>query len=191
AKIELQTGQLEKLSSVDGLTGICNRRIFDETLVREWKRMAREKQYLSVIMCDVDYFKLFNDSYGHRSGDKCLQLIAGAIRAALKRSSDFVARYGGEEFVLLLPNTSAEGAQCIAEDIRIKIEELKIRHEKSGVSEYVTLSLGVASVIPCRRIFPTDLIETADQALYESKEKGRNIFFFKKMSEKQFARKRA
>jgi diguanylate cyclase (GGDEF)-like protein len=179
AKIELQTNQLEKLSSLDGLTGLYNRRIFDETLLRVWKQMLREKQNLSAIMCDVDFFKLFNDNYGHQMGDKCLQSIADTIKASLKRPSDFVARYGGEEFVVLLSNTSPEGAQYMAEDIRKKVHDLKIKHDKSKIDKYVTLSLGVASVIPCQGASPIDLIETADQALYECKEKGRNMVVFK------------
>lgn len=183
-KIKLQTDQLEKLSSIDALTGLYNRRIFDETLIRKWKRMFREKQYLSAIMCDVDFFKLFNDNYGHHMGDTCLRSVADAITTALKRSSDFAARYGGEEFVILLSNTPPEGAQHLAEDIRKKVHALKIKHDKSLIDEYVTLSLGVSSVIPCQGASPVDLIKTADQALYECKKKGRNIVVFKAMCEK-------
>lgn len=179
AKIKLQTDQLENLSTIDGLTGIYNRRIFDETLVRKWKRMLREKQYLSVIMCDVDFFKLFNDNYGHQTGDKCLQTIVDTIKASLKRPSDFVARYGGEEFVILLSDTTPEGAQHLAEDIRTSVHDLKIKHDKSQIDEYVTLSLGVSSVIPHKGLLPIDLIETADRALYECKKKGRNRVIFK------------
>ena len=179
AKIELQTDQLEKLSSIDGLTGMFNRRIFDETLESEWKRMIRGKKYLSVIMCDVDFFKLFNDNYGHQEGDKCLRSIADAIKETLKRPSDFAARYGGEEFVVLLSDTSPEDAHHIAEEIREKIHNLKIRHDKSQRDKYVTLSLGISSVIPSKELCPMKLVKTADQALYESKKKGRNTVLFK------------
>lgn len=179
AKIESQTNQLEKLSSIDGLTDIYNRRIFDETLVREWKRTAREGQYLSAIMCDVDFFKLFNDNYGHQAGDKCLQSVAKAIKISLKRPTDFLARYGGEEFAILLANTPPEGAQHVAENIRKKVHSLKIVHAKSQIDEFVTLSLGVTSIIPGQGASPIDLIETADMALYECKEKGRNTVIYK------------
>ena len=184
AKIELQTDQLEKLSSIDGLTGMFNRRIFDETLESEWKRMIRGKKYLSVIMCDVDFFKLFNDNYGHQEGDKCLRSIADAIKETLKRPSDFAARYGGEEFVVLLSDTSPEGAHHVAEKIREKIHNLKIRHDKSQIYKYVTLSLGISSVIPCKELCPMKLVKTADQALYKSKKKGRNTVLFKPIYEK-------
>jgi diguanylate cyclase (GGDEF)-like protein len=180
SKIESQTIELERLSSIDGLTGINNRRVFDETLVQEWKRTGRQKQnFLSAIMCDVDFFKLYNDNYGHQMGDVCLKMIAVAIKSTLKRPSDFLARYGGEEFVILLPNTSPEGAQLIAEDIRKKVHELKIKHEKSGIDEYVTLSVGVSSIVPGQDATPIDLIKAADQALYECKDKGRNRTIFK------------
>ncbi|MBN1907421.1 MAG: diguanylate cyclase [Deltaproteobacteria bacterium] len=180
SKIESQTIELEKLSSIDGLTGINNRRIFDETLVHEWKRIGRQKQiFLSAIMCDVDFFKMYNDHYGHQKGDECLRRIAEAIKSVLKRPSDFLARYGGEEFVVLLPNTSPEGAQLVAEDIRKKVHGLKIRHEKSRIDEYVTLSLGVSTIIPGQDATAIDLIKAADQALYECKDKGRNRTIFK------------
>lgn len=180
AKIESQTIQLEKLSSIDGLTGIYNRRIFDETLTLEWKRMTRQDQsYLSAIMCDVDFFKLYNDTYGHQMGDDCLKAIASAIKSVLKRPSDFVARYGGEEYIVLLPNTAPDNARNLAESIRGKINDLRIKHEKSGIAEYVTISMGVTSVIPSGEFSPLDLIRVADQALYEAKEKGRNRIVFK------------
>lgn len=175
SKIESQTIELERLSSIDGLTGINNRRLFDETLENEWKRLGRQKQnFLSAIMCDVDFFKMYNDHYGHQMGDECLRMIAEAIKSVLKRPSDFLARYGGEEFVVLLPNTSPEGAQLIAEEIRKRVHDLKIKHDKSRIDEYVTLSLGVSTIIPGQDATPIDLIKAADQALYECKDKGRN-----------------
>ncbi len=173
-KIKLQTEQLENLSAIDGLTGIHNRRIFDETFAREWRRMYGEADYISVIMCDVDFFKLFNDNYGHRLGDQCLRSVAEAIRKSLKRPSDFVARYGGEEFVVLIPNTPPEGVHHLAENIRKCVLALNIKHGKSQVHDCVTLSLGVASLIPTQLFSSSDLLEAADQALYESKSKGRN-----------------
>lgn len=183
ARIELQTDQLEKWSSVDSLTGLYNRRVLEETLMREWKRMLRGKKPLTVIMCDIDFFKSFNDDQGHLAGDQCLKAIADTIRISLKRPSDFAARYGGDEFVILLPDTPSEGAQHIAENIRKKVGDLKIEHGKSRTNKYITLSLGVASFISCQGFSPMDLIEIADQALYEVK-KGRNAVFFKDLPEK-------
>ena len=184
AKIESQTTQLKKLSSTDGLTGVYNRRIFDETLAVEWNRMTRQDQtHLSAIMCDVDFFKLYNDTYGHQTGDDCLKRVADTIKSVLRRPADFFARYGGEEFIALLPNTDSENAVKVAEHMRKKVSDLKIEHLKSGIGKYVTVSLGVSSVIPSKDVTPTDLIKTADKALYECKEKGRNQVVYKSVSE--------
>ena len=180
AKIEAQTEQLESLSSTDGLTGIHNRRFFDTALSKEWKRTGRKRQdHLSAIMCDVDFFKLYNDRYGHQIGDNCLKTIAGTIRRSLKRPTDFVARYGGEEFIVLLPDTSPEGAEHVAEEIRRNVQDLKIEHEASGAGGHVTLSLGVSSIVPSKDCSPGDLIEAADKALYQSKQNGRNRVVFR------------
>ncbi|MGI0483232.1 diguanylate cyclase [Geminocystis sp. CENA526] len=170
-KLELK---LSKLATVDGLTGVYNRHFFDKTLTQEWQRCGREKQPLSLILCDVDYFKPYNDFYGHQPGDKCLIKVAKTIDNFLKRSSDFLARYGGEEFAIILPNTPLEKAVILAEKLRQEIEKLKILHKKSQVSKYITLSLGVASVIPSGDSSIESLIKMADNALYHAKESGRN-----------------
>lgn len=166
--------KLEQLATVDGLTGIANRRRFDEYLYFEWLRLFREKLPLSLILCDVDYFKLYNDTYGHLAGDFCLQHVAAALRQSVNRNSDLVARYGGEEFAVILSNTNANGAYHIAETIRKQVERIKLIHNKSQVSKYVTLSLGVASIIPDTEICPDSLIAIADKALYAAKHGGRN-----------------
>ncbi|MGD1808631.1 diguanylate cyclase [Dapis sp. BLCC M126] len=172
-KVELE---LNSLATRDGLTGIYNRRSFDEILVREWGRCQREKQFLSLILCDVDYFKLYNDFYGHQGGDNCLKQIAKTINDALKRSSDLVARYGGEEFVVILPHTNREGAIALVENIQKAIRLQAIPHEKSEVSAVVSLSLGIASMIPTLESSPNTLIEMADQALYQAKDRGRDCY---------------
>lgn len=174
AKLKQLNQQLQKLSRIDGLTAIHNRRSFDESLDKEWRRLRREQQALSVILCDVDHFKQYNDTYGHQAGDACLKQVASAIEKSVKRPADMVARYGGEEFVVLLPNTPLEGAAHIAEIIRASIESLSIPHQSSSVSNQVTLSLGVSALIPNHQHSPTELLESADAALYRAKQNGRN-----------------
>ncbi len=176
AEEELQKAnkKLQRLASVDGLTQIANRRHFDTTLEKEWRRMIREKNTLSLVLCDIDFFKYYNDNYGHQEGDKCLQKVAQAINSAIKRPADMVARYGGEEFVAILPNTDSKGAEFIAEQIREKVLKLRISHDHSGAAKHVTLSLGVSTATPNQGVAPETLIETADKALYEAKEQGRN-----------------
>ncbi len=168
--------RLEKLSSLDGLTGIPNRRCFDEIYETEWKRAERNGTPLSVIMMDIDYFKRFNDTYGHAAGDKCLQQTALALSSAAKRSMELVARYGGEEFVAVLPGTNMEGAGIVAENMRKLVVDLNIPHLKSEISDYVTVSLGIASSQPPVRSkdTPQNLINAADKMLYKAKNKGRN-----------------
>ena len=172
--LEADNQQLQRLVSIDGLTQIANRRRFDEYLAIEWLRMAREQQPLSLILCDVDYFKRYNDTYGHIAGDTCLQWVAGAISRGVKRPADLVARYGGEEFAVVLPNTNALGAVQVAELVRHELNQLMIPHAASAVSEYVSLSLGVSSTIPTQEFSLEQLIAAADKALYEAKEQGRN-----------------
>jgi diguanylate cyclase (GGDEF)-like protein/PAS domain S-box-containing protein len=169
--------ELQRLTVIDGLTQIANRRRFDESLQREWSRMARDKKPLSLIMCDVDCFKLYNDNYGHLLGDDCLRLVARVINDCSNRPGDLAARYGGEEFAVLLPDTDTEGAVHVAESIRTKVQELKIVHAFSPAHEYVTLSLGVFSVIPEHGSNPQSLVEASDRALYEAKRAGRNQVF--------------
>nr|WP_224095215.1 diguanylate cyclase [Nostoc sp. MS1] len=173
--LKLANSQLEKLSKLDGLTKIANRRCFDEFLEREWNRLQRSGNYLSLIIFDIDYFKAYNDNYGHLAGDKCLIQIARAAQSVLKRPTDLIARYGGEEFIVLLPNTNESGATKVAKLIHKSIEELKIPHKrKNGIEDFVTVSLGVASQVPIIRTSPQELINAADQALYKAKEQGRN-----------------
>ncbi|BDM81636.1 sensor domain-containing diguanylate cyclase [Acaryochloris marina] len=174
AKLKQLNQQLQQLSRIDGLTSIHNRRSFDESLDKEWRRLRREQQPLSIILCDVDHFKQYNDTYGHQAGDTCLQEVALAIDKSVKRPADMVARYGGEEFVVLLPNTPLPGATHIAEMIRTAIEVLRIPHKTSSASDQVTLSLGVATVIPNTQQTYTELLEAADAALYRAKQQGRN-----------------
>ncbi len=166
--------ELARLATVDGLTQIANRRRFDEYLKIEWQRLRRAQQEMALVLCDIDCFKLFNDNYGHLEGDKCLQAVSKAIQSAVKRPADLAARYGGEEFVILLPNTSSDGAGQLAEDIRTKVQNLNIPHSYSNVAPCVTLSLGIASVVPNSWLPPEKLIVAADEALYEAKDKGRN-----------------
>ena len=166
--------QLENLAMLDGLTQIANRRRFDECLDLEWRRMMRQQKPLSLILCDVDFFKLYNDRYGHLTGDDCLCAIARVINNNAKRAEDFAARYGGEEFVIILPDTDITGARHLAESIRKDIEALKIPHESSSCHKYVTLSLGISCLIPSKELSPEILIELADKALYEAKAGGRN-----------------
>jgi len=165
---------LERLARVDGLTQVFNRRSFDEALAREWGRLIREQAPLSLVLCDIDCFKLYNDHYGHQAGDDCLRKVAQALQSCANRSPDILARYGGEEFVFLLPNTPAGGALGIAEKARCEVEGLGLKHEASLVKPTVTLSLGVASVIPSVDGTPEELVRAADDALYRAKEEGRN-----------------
>jgi diguanylate cyclase (GGDEF)-like protein len=159
------------------LTQLANRRRFDEYFNKEWRRLAREQAPLSLILCDIDCFKLYNDTYGHPAGDICLQQVAGAIRGAVRRPADLVARYGGEEFAVILPNTTTAGALRVAQTIRDRLRQLKIPHVGSLVSQYVTLSMGFASLIPTPDTFPTELISAADEALYHAKAAGRDTWY--------------
>lgn len=171
--------ELQRLTVIDGLTQIANRRRFDESLQQEWSRMAREKKPLSLIMCDVDCFKLYNDNYGHLLGDDCLRSVARVINDCANRPGDLAARFGGEEFAVLLPDTDTAGAGHVAESIRTKVQDLMIVHAFSPVHKYVTLSLGVFTVFPQHDSNPQALIEAADRALYEAKRAGRNQVFSK------------
>ena len=166
--------ELERLASVDGLTQIANRRQFDEYLEKEWKRMKREQKKLSLILSDIDCFKLFNDNYGHQEGDECLKNVAQAIHSIERRPADLTARYGGEEFVVVLPDTDSAGAVHVAELIRKKVQSLQIPHAHSKAEPVVTLSLGVSTLLPGNDHEPKALITAADEALYEAKESGRN-----------------
>jgi diguanylate cyclase (GGDEF)-like protein len=166
--------ELQNLAYLDGLTQIANRRRFDDQFLREWARMKREQLPLSLILGDVDYFKQYNDTYGHQLGDECLCQVAQAIAVAARRSSDLAARYGGEEFVVLLPNTPLVGAQQVATLMQANIAALRLPHANSAVSQYVTASFGVASIIPRNDNDAEQLLFQVDQALYEAKRSGRN-----------------
>ncbi|RQD70502.1 MAG: PleD family two-component system response regulator [Tindallia sp. MSAO_Bac2] len=165
---------LRDASLIDGLTGIPNRRRFDEALKTEWKRAFRDGQPVSVLMADIDYFKRYNDRYGHLEGDECLRKVAECLQKTLKRPGDLAARYGGEEFVGIMPATNADGAFKIAETYREAVKELKIQHDESLISDYVTISIGVATMMPSSEAGAEKLVERADRSLYEAKEAGRN-----------------
>jgi diguanylate cyclase (GGDEF)-like protein len=168
--------KLHRLANLDGLTEVANRRRFDEYFDQEWQRSGREQTPLSLILCDIDYFKNYNDHYGHQAGDSCLRRVAKAISETLCRPTDLVARYGGEEFAIILPNTSSEGAVHVAELLQLRIKQLEILHAQSRVSSYVTLSLGISSQIPVLLQENQTLIAATDKALYLAKSEGRNTF---------------
>jgi diguanylate cyclase (GGDEF)-like protein len=166
--------QLDYLAQVDGLTGIPNRRCFDERLRTEWASSARDNQTLSMLMIDVDHFKRFNDRYGHTTGDSCLKTIAACIIGGELRANDFVARYGGEEFAVILPSLTPEAALEIAERLRQAVFDLAIENTQSAVGR-VTISVGVAGLVPDEANDAGALIEAADAALYNAKRRGRNV----------------
>lgn len=163
-----------QMTRKDALTGIINRGRFNEIIADEWQRVKREKQHLSLIMIDIDFFKAYNDHFGHLGGDECLKKVAEILRSTLQRPSDIVARYGGEEFVVLLPNTARAGAAKVAEELHSNITAASLSHPKSGVAEYITISLGVAETEPSDGCSPEHLIKAADDALYRAKQEGRN-----------------
>ncbi|MDD5329423.1 MAG: diguanylate cyclase [Sulfuricella sp.] len=165
--------ELLRLVNFDGLTGLANRRHFDESLHIEWKRAARNNLPLSVMMLDIDYFKLYNDSYGHLKGDEVLRKVAAIIQKSAMRPADQASRYGGEEFVVILPETPASGASLLAEEIRRNVEALNIPHQGSDIASCVTISIGLASAVPTGDS-PLSLVNLADAALYQAKESGRN-----------------
>lgn len=169
------------LATVDGLTQIANRRKFDEYFHRQWHQMLHDRTPLALVLCDVDYFKDYNDAFGHLAGDDCLRQVALTIDRVLSRPMDLVARFGGEEFVVVLPQTSAAGAMKVAELIQAEIANAMIPHTRSLVSDYITLSIGIVSVIPTDNRSPKDLIDEADQALYIAKQQGRNRIIYLSM----------
>ncbi|MEP0925242.1 EAL domain-containing protein [Leptolyngbya sp. FACHB-711] len=173
---QLQTAnqELQRLASVDGLTQVANRRCFDDRLNADWQRLAREQAPLSLILCDVDCFKLYNDTHGHLAGDDVLRQVASAIMQAAKRPADLVARYGGEEFAVILPNTDVDGAIAIIDAIQTNINALKLPHPNSQVREWITLSFGMTTLIPHSQLSPATLISAADQGLYQAKAQGKN-----------------
>ncbi len=174
AALKIANAKLQKLAARDELTGIGNRRRFDQHLVQQWRRCRRDKTPLSLILCDIDHFKAYNDTYGHLQGDRTLQAVAQAIDATLKRPTDLVARFGGEEFAVVLPATDQAGAVALAGEIRTAVEQLAIDHRTSGIAPHVTISLGVATIVPCDGMLPHLLVKAADKALYGAKAGGRN-----------------
>ena len=173
-QLELANKELHRLANLDGLTQLANRRRFDEYLEREWRRMVRDQTWLSLILCDIDFFKSYNDTYGHQAGDTCLQKVARVIQEEAKRPADLAARYGGEEMAVILPGTDSEGAFKVSQRIYKAVKELGLEHSASSICHCVTLSLGVTSMIPMSHISPNVLIKQADQALYRAKEAGRD-----------------
>lgn len=174
-KAEQLAETLMTLSSQDGLTGIANRRHFDDFLAKEWNRAIRSQKPLSMILCDIDHFKAYNDHYGHQEGDKCLFRIAHILEQHARRGGDLAARYGGEEFAVILPETSLDSAADIAEQIRQSVYAAAIPHAASENDNVVTVSFGVATIIPRREQHSHLLVSLADKALYEAKQNGRNL----------------
>jgi len=174
ALLEQENQDLRRLSYLDGLTGIANRRHFEEALDLEWRRACRAGTALSLVMIDTDFFKPFNDAYGHQQGDDCLIRIAQTLRNGLNRPGDMAARYGGDEFMLLIPGSDAQGVAELAEVIRARVAAMAILHEGSPTDRVVTISLGAVTSYPTRGFSSGNLIEAADEALYRAKEDGRN-----------------
>ncbi len=172
--LEAANRQLHRLAQMDGLTQVANRRGFDEYWLQQWTILQQERQPISLILLDVDYFKNYNDHYGHLAGDECLRQVAQGISQLLMRSQDLLARYGGEEFVVVLPHASIEGAQKVAETIMNAIYDLNLPHVKSLVSDRITVSIGIACVVPNVNIAMEMPISLADKALYKAKQEGRN-----------------
>lgn len=168
-QLEIAYQELQRLTSIDTLTQVANRRFFDDYLQQEWKRLLREQQPLSLVLADIDFFKAYNDTYGHQAGDECLKKVAKIVHHFAQRPADLVARYTGEEFAVILPSTPAKGAIQIAEAIRSKVKAHAIAHAGSPVSKLLTLSLGVASLIPSRNTSVDRLISEAEEALYQAK----------------------
>lgn len=173
-QLEASNAVLQQRSTVDGLTGVANRRVFDEALGSEWTRAMRNGYSIAVILADIDHFKRHNDQYGHQAGDECLRVVAQTLAAAVKRSGDLVARYGGEEFAVILPNADSKGATAVAERLRLAVEQIRLAHVGSVTGRDVTISLGVAAAVPARGASPRSLVEAADEALYQAKAVGRN-----------------
>ena len=173
-KLEAANEKLQHLSTTDALTGLMNRRRFDEIFKEEWQRAVRDQHPLTLLMIDIDHFKMYNDTYGHLQGDTALRRVAKTLLAAVRRPTDRVMRYGGEEFILILPDTDAVGGQQVAETLRLAVQAMALEHKSSPVAPTLTISAGVATAIPQARQSMVGLIAAADNALYEAKEQGRN-----------------
>ncbi|PSN05753.1 hypothetical protein C7293_31490, partial [filamentous cyanobacterium CCT1] len=181
-KLRYANDQLQRLVFIDELTQVSNRRQFEEHLEQEWRRLCREQSPISLLMCDIDHFKQYNDTYGHPAGDRCLASVAQAISDIVKRPADLVARYGGEEFAVILPNTDQAGAESIAEEIHFAVRRLRIPHRRSPSDKIITLSIGVATSMPIAASYRQGLVENADRALYQAKAAGRNCIIVAKPS---------
>ncbi|MEM9265775.1 MAG: diguanylate cyclase [Cyanobacteria bacterium P01_F01_bin.13] len=177
--LKKENQKLHRLATIDELTQILNRRFLDRQLEYEWQQLQQTGHPLSVILFDVDYFKRYNDYYGHLAGDRCLREIAQVVKKSLQGESDFVARYGGEEFAVVLPNTNEHGAVAIAQTIQQAIHTLAIPHAQSEISDLVSVSLGIASIVPLPESSWKALVDQADQALYEAKRQGRDRYILK------------
>ncbi len=175
-ELEESNEKLRQLSSLDGLTDLPNRRFFDETMSREWQRGIRRQKPLSLIIADIDHFKAFNDAYGHVIGDDCLKKVAKSLEKSILRDVDTIARYGGEEFAAILPETDEAGGILIVQRMLENIDALEITHIASPTADYITVSFGLSTIIPSTDINPTQLIESADRALYLAKNSGRNTY---------------
>ncbi len=176
AALEKANQQLHRLAMLDGLTQVANRRSFDDYLRKQWSLLGPQMQPLSLVMIDVDYFKLYNDCYGHLAGDQCLHQVAQAMSKTLARPLDFVARYGGEEFAIALPFTDLQGASIGAQKIISAVKALQLPHSPSPINDWVTISVGVSSMVPLPELSLETLIKTADQAMYQAKQAGRNQY---------------
>ncbi len=176
-QLQQANAELESLALTDSLTQLANRRQFDRHLAKEWQRLTREQKPLSLILCDIDYFKRYNDLYGHPMGDRSLSQVAQAMVRASRRPADLVARYGGEEFAIILPNTSTRGAYKVAQAVNQQIHQLSIPHNGSDVSDRLTVTLGIATIVPSRDNRLHDLVEAADLALYHAKNHGRDRIY--------------
>lgn len=173
-KLETANEKLQHLSTTDALTGLMNRRRFDEIFREEWQRSVRGGHPLTLLMIDIDHFKMYNDTYGHLQGDKALRRVAKALITAVRRPSDRVMRYGGEEFIVILPDTDAIGGYQVAEKLRLAVQAMGLEHQSSPAASMLTISAGIATIIPQARQSMVGLIAAADNALYKAKEKGRN-----------------
>ncbi len=172
--LKQQKDLLRAQAMVDGLTGIANRRFFDERLLAEWRHLQRHQRPLALLMIDIDHFKAYNDHYGHQAGDNCLRRVATTLGASMQRAHDLAARYGGEEFVCMLPECDLEGAATKAEAVRLAVATLAIPHAASPSGDQVTLSIGVAAAIPSLQTHPDTLVSAADAQLYQAKVEGRD-----------------
>ncbi len=188
ARLQVLNEELTQLSATDSLTQVANRRYFDNRILSEFSRASREHTALSIIMIDVDFFKVYNDKLGHIAGDECLRQVALCIRNSLKRPTDLVARFGGEEFVVLLPSTAPEGALSLAEEIRENVESINIEHPDSKASKYVTISLGVTGGYPSRDYTKEMMLKKADEALYNAKADGRNRVHYEPVANRPIQR---